>query len=108
MDVVYHHEISGVSEDNVVLSGKYGNLLVSGILNGSAIVKGPAMIDVQGIMNGDLIVEEGATAEIRGILNARSILCSGRLDIYGIVTSANGIPDSAVLHSGCVVNGVKH
>lgn len=108
MDVSYHHEISGVSEDNVVLSGKYGNLLVTGILNGSVVVKEPSRMDVQGIMNGDLVVEEGASAEIHGILNAKSILCSGHLDIYGVVACTSGIPDSAVLHAGCVVNGVKH
>ena len=108
MDVSYYHEITGVAEDNIILSGKNGNLLVTGILNGSVIVKEPATLNVQGIMNGDLVVEKGASAEIRGILNAKSILCPGLLDIYGVVTCASGIPDSAILHAGCVVNGVKH
>lgn len=108
MDINYNHEISDVKTDNIVLSGVYGNLLVTGILNGSVIVRVPSKLQVRGIMNGDLIVDEGASAEIRGILNATSIVCSGVLDIYGIVTCRSGIPNNAVLHEGCIVNGVKY
>ena len=108
MDINYNHPIADVKTENIVLSGNRGDLLITGILNGAVVVKAPATLRIQGIMNGDLVVDEGAFVEIRGILNAKSILCAGVLDIYGIVTCASGVPRSAVFHDGCVVNGVQH
>lgn len=108
MNINYNHQIADVKTQNIVLSGSSGNLLITGILNGSIVVKAPAILHVQGIMNGDLVVDEGAFAEIRGVLNAKSILSAGVLNIYGIVTCSSGIPSNAVLHSGCIVNGVQY
>lgn len=108
MDINYNHEIPDVKTENIILSGEYGNLLITGILNGAVIARAPSKLQVRGIMNGDLIVDEGASAEIRGILKATSIVCAGVLDIYGIVTCVTGIPSNAVLHKGCIVNGVKY
>ena len=91
VEVNHNYVVSGVQTDDLVVSGKYGNADIQGILTGSVIVMEPAKFAVNGIMHGDLLVKEGATAEIRG-----TVVCP------------LGIPDTAVLHPGCIVNGVKY
>lgn len=108
MDVNYSCEIPDVKTEDIVLSGECGSLLVTGILNGAVIVRAPSKLQIRGIMNGNLTVDEGASAEIRGILKANSIICSGVLDVYGIVTCETGVPSNAVLHKGCIVNSVQY
>jgi len=108
VEINYNYEIRAPKSENIVLYGKNGNLLISGILNGSLVVKAPAIAQITGIMNGDLIIEDGASVELRGILNAKAIQNSGRFDVYGIISCVSGIPDTATLNAGCVVNGIKH
>ena len=108
VEVNHNYVVSGVQTDDLVVSGKYGNADIQGILTGSVIVMEPAKFAVNGIMHGDLLVKEGATAEIRGTLEAPVIQVRGQLDIYGTVVCPLGIPDTAVLHPGCIVNGVKY
>jgi hypothetical protein len=107
VEVNHNYVVLGVQTDDLVVSGKYGNADVQGILTGSVIVMGPAKFAVNGIMHGDLLIKEGATVEIRGTLDAPVIQARGRLDVYGTVECPLGVPDTAVLHPGCVVNGVK-
>ena len=108
VEVNHNYVVSGVQTDDLVVSGKYGNADIQGILTGSVIVMEPAKFAVNGIMHGDLLVKEGATAEIRGTLDAPVIQVRGQLDIYGTVVCPLGIPDTAVLPPGCIVNGVKY
>ena len=107
-EINHHYVVPGAQTDDLVVSGQYGNADVQGILTGSVIVRKPAKFAVNGIMHGDLLIEEGAVVEIRGTLDAPVVQSSGQLDIYGTVVCPLGVPDTAVLHPGCIVNGVKH
>ena len=91
VEVNHNYVVSGVQTDDLVVSGKYGNADIQGILTGSVIVMEPAKFAVNGIMHGDLLVKEGATAEIRGTLDAPVIQVRGQLDIYGTVVCPLGI-----------------
>mgnify|MGYP004462165137 FL=1 len=108
MEVSCSRKITDVQDVDIVVSGRYGHLVVSGVLNGSVVVKAPAYVRIDGIMNGDLLVEDGAQAEIRGMLNAESIVCNGTLAIHGVVVCQSPIPKTATLHSGCIVNSVQY
>lgn len=108
MEINYNHKISDVVTEDIILQGKYGDLDVTGILNGSVVVKAPAHFSIHGIMNGDLQVEDGASVEIYGILKAESVQNSGKLDIIGSVTCDNITLSHVTLHPGCIVNGVHY
>ena len=104
----HHYTALDIQTDDFVVSTRRGDMDVQGILTGSVIVNQQAKFAVNGIMHGDLLVNEGATVEIRGVLDAPTILSRGQLDIYGTVICPMGVPETAVLHPGCVVNGVKY
>ena len=53
MKINYNHKIPDVVTDDIILSGKYGDLDVTGVLNGSVTVKAPAYFILHGIMKGD-------------------------------------------------------
>lgn len=109
MDINYNHVIGDIQSKDIIVSGGCGNLLVSGILKGTVIVIGPAAYKLTGIMNGDLQVRDGGSTQIYGTLNANTIQClDGALEIFGIVNCNTGIPENAILHTGCIVNGTKH
>lgn len=108
MEINYNHKIPDVVTDDIILSGKYGDLDVTGVLNGSVTVKAPAYFILHGIMKGDLLVEEGAHAAIHGVLKADAIQNRGSLDIFGTVTCQSVDLGSVVLHPGCIMNGVKY
>lgn len=109
MEINYNYKMADVVKDDIVLYGKYGDLNLIGILDGSVTVKAPAhFIISSGIMNGNLLIEEGAHTAIHGILNADAVQNHGSLDIFGIVNCQSIDLGSAVLHPGCIVNGVKY
>lgn len=56
---------------------------------------------------GNLFVSGSATAEITGSIFADEILDSGRLTIYGLVTSKSG-PYHANMRPGAYVNMILH
>lgn len=58
VEVNHNYVVSGVQTDDLVVSGKYGNADIQGILTGSVIVMEPAKFAVNGIMHGDLLVKE--------------------------------------------------
>lgn len=108
MEINYNHKIPGVVTDDIILRGTYGNLEVTGVLNGSVVVKAPAHFVIHGVMNGNLQIEEGASVELRGILNAESIQNNGSFDVFGIISCKNIVLANATLHAGCIVNGIQH
>lgn len=108
MEVNFNNTVIGVRDDNIVVSSNRGNLDVRGILSGAVIVNDSAKFTLHGIMHGDLLVNEGGTTEIYGTLDAPAIQSHGQLDIYGSVTCPLGVPETAILHPGCIVNGVKY
>lgn len=108
MEINYNHKISGVVMDDIILSGTYGDLDVTGVLNGAVVVKAPAHFVVHGVMNGNLQIEDGAHVELRGILNAESIQNNGSFDVFGVISCKNIVLANATLHAGCVVNGTQY
>lgn len=51
VEVNHNYVVSGVQTDDLVVSGKYGNADIQGILTGSVIVMEPAKFAVNGIMH---------------------------------------------------------
>ena len=70
-------------------------------------VKDNSHFQLAGIMRGNLFVSGSATAEITGSIFADEILDSGRLTIYGLVTSTSG-PYHANMRPGAYVNMILH
>lgn len=108
MEIKFNNTLLGVKIEDLIISTTRGNVDAQGILRGAVIVNDSAKFTLHGIMHGDLLVNEGGTAEIYGTLDAPAIQSHGQLDIYGSVTCPLGVPETAILHSGCVVNGEKH
>lgn len=108
MEINYNHKISGVVTDDIILRGTYGDLDVTGVLNGSVVVKAPAHFVIHGVMNGNLQIEDGAHVELRGILNAESIQNNGSFDVFGIISCKSIVLTNATLHACCVVNGTQY
>ena len=93
------------SDDLVVTDG--ANVTLKGTLYGNVEVNNNAHFQLNGIMRGNLYVSGNATAEITGSLFADQILDSGRLTIYGLVTSESG-PYHANMRPGAYVNMILH
>ena len=92
-------------DDLIITSG--ANVTLKGTLYGNVDVKDNSHFQLAGIMRGHLFVSGSATAEIPGSIFADEILDSGRLTIYGLVTSTSG-PYHANMRPGAYVNMILH
>lgn len=107
-DEDYKYVVEEVLSRSFTLSGPEETMLVSGILNGSVVVKDHAHLCIRGIFNGDLTVIDGGTVEISGIFNGGQLLANSPVTISGIVTCSNPLSRNVTLSPGCIVNGIKH
>ena len=92
-------------DDLVVTSG--ANVTLKGTLYGNVDVKDNSHFQLNGIMRGDVVAFCVASVEITGSIFADEILDSGRLTIYGLVTSKSG-PYHANMRPGAYVNMILH
>ena len=92
-------------DDLIITSG--ANVTLKGTLYGNVDVKDNSHFQLAGIMRGNLFVSGSATAEITGSIFADEILDSGRLTIYGLVTSTSG-PYHANMRPGAYVHMILH
>lgn len=104
----YKYVVEKVVSRSFTLSGPEETMLVSGILNGSVVVKDNAHLCIRGIFNGDLTVVDNGTVDIFGVFNGGKLLANSPVAISGIVTCSNALSGSVILNPGCIVNGVKH
>ena len=84
-----------ITEDTVIDNICYDDLIVTSGAN----------VTLKGTLYG--FVSGSATAEITGSIFADEILDSGRLTIYGLVTSKSG-PYHANMRPGAYVNMILH
>ena len=94
-----------ISEDTIIENICYDDLIITSGAN--VTVKDNSHFQLAGIMRGNLFVSGSATAEITGSIFADEILDSGRLTIYGLVTSTSG-PYHANMRPGAYVNMILH
>jgi hypothetical protein len=104
--IVGNQSICDVFADDVTVLER-STLTVEGIINGNIILSRNSELILNGILNGSMRIDENAKAIIYGIVNAKSVNCSGRTVVRGIVMCPSIVGD-VVFEPGSILNGVRN
>lgn len=76
-----------------------------GVIVGNILVNDKAKFYLYGKLVGDLIVSEEATAELLGEMEGDIYENSGRIELYGSLTTEATLPRNLIMHMDCRING---